>query len=73
METTLAEALTTGLIVRVTRRVEGEKLIDVGQAWSRTSSSLRIRELTARRYVDLPLDEVTAVEIIGVFLKDYGA
>jgi hypothetical protein len=71
MEETLAEALATGMIVRITRRVEGERLINVGQAWSRTAKKLRIRTLEDRRYQDIPLSEVTVVEIIGVYLKDY--
>lgn len=71
MEETLAEALATGMIIRITRRIEGECLIDVGQAWSRTAMKLRIRSLKDRRYQDIPLSEVTAVEIIGVYLKDY--
>ena len=73
MEDTPAEALATGMIVRVTRRVNGERLVDVGQAWWCNEGILRIRELTARRYLDLPVCQITNVEIIGVFLKDYGA
>ncbi|GAB3692796.1 hypothetical protein [Corynebacterium nasicanis] len=73
MNETIFDALPSARIVRVTRRVAGVKHIDVGQAWSCTPSTLRIRELTARRYVDLPLSEVTAVEIIGLYLKDYGS
>lgn len=73
MEDTLAEALATGMIVRVTRRVAGKRLIDVGQAWSLDQGILRIRELSARRYLELPVCQITNVEIIGVYSKDYGA
>lgn len=71
MEETLAEALATGMIVRLTRRVAGERLIDVGQAWSRTEDHVRIRALADRRYQDISMSEITSVEIIGMYLKDY--
>lgn len=73
MEDILSEALQAGRIVRVTRRIAAQRRIDVGQAWSRSETTLRIRELKRRRYVDLPLDDVTDVQIIGTYLKDYGS
>lgn len=67
----LLEALATGMIVRV-RRQEPAK-IEVGQAWSMDPDSVRLRTLDDRRYRDIPLDDIVDVEIIGIFLKDFGS
>ncbi|MCS5478932.1 EbsA family protein [Corynebacterium sp. YIM 101645] len=73
MEETLAEALATGMIIRIFCRNADGAQIDVGQAWARSTNHIRIRSLEDRRYRDIPLSDITSVEIIEVYLKDYGS
>ncbi|AGF72169.1 hypothetical protein [Corynebacterium halotolerans] len=71
----LREALDEALIVRVIRRCGEQRLIDVGQARALDHEGYRgiltLRDLADRSRRALELADITAVEIIGVYLKDY--
>lgn len=66
----LAETLPEARVIRVTTRAAGQRLILVGQAWNLDAHQLTIGDLEHRCRHRISLDTVTAVEIIGVYLKD---
>lgn len=74
---TIAEALPAARIIRVTTRTGGaHPTIHIGQASALDHEGYRgtltIRDLEHRHRHRFNLAGVTAVEIIGIYLKDYG-